>query len=115
MTRVKKGNREYTVEDGEVARYLADGYDVIDARGNTLRVGNAVTFDGLVRENEELRRRVGQLTNSNASLASEKADLSASIAKLTENAEKAEKALETAQARIKELEEKAAKKNGATK
>ena len=34
MTKVRKGNRELSVEDGSVDSYIADGYQIIDARNN---------------------------------------------------------------------------------
>ena len=112
MTIVKKGGREFTVEEEDVACYLAEGYDVIDAKGNTLRVGNAVTFDGLMRENESLRQTVGRLTNSNAILEAEKAALIESLDKATKDADAAKSALGKAQKRVEELEKEAKKKTG---
>jgi len=71
MTRVKKGGREYLVDDSRVDEYLAQGYNVIDARGNVIRNGGATNYDVLLVENSELKQAVKRLEASNKELASQ--------------------------------------------
>lgn len=47
MTKVRKGNRELSVEDGSVDSYIAEGYQIIDARGNVINHGTNTSYSGL--------------------------------------------------------------------
>lgn len=74
MTRIKKGGCEYTVDDSVVDEYLAKGYSIIDARGNTVRTGSPTTYEALLTENAELRQAIKRLEQSNVMLATEGAE-----------------------------------------
>lgn len=54
MTRVKLGGRELNIPDELVTEYVAKGYSVIDSKGNTLRLGKAITYEQAIVENNRL-------------------------------------------------------------
>lgn len=83
MTRLLRGNREIVVRDEQVAAYLEEGYAVIDNHGNVIAEGKAMDYGAAMR-------RIAELEERNRSLAA---------------------ALQTANARITELEA-APKKSG---
>ena len=92
MTRIRKGNRELSVEDGSVDAYIADGWQILDARGNVVRHGTTVSYSGLLIENNELRQTVKRLETVVASLEAEEARKEADIAALVDELEKAKAA-----------------------
>ena len=92
MTRVRKGNRELSVEDGSVDAYIADGWQILDARGNVVRHGTTVSYSGLLIENNELKQTVKRLETVVASLEAEGARKEADIAALVDELEKAKAA-----------------------
>ena len=60
--RVKKGNQEFRISDNSLGDYLARGYDLIDEKGNVIKLGkNEQTVEAIARENKELRRSNRQM------------------------------------------------------
>ena len=92
MTRIRKGNRELSVEDGSVDAYIADGWQILDARGNVVRHGTTSSYSGLLIENNELKQTVKRLETVIASLEAEGARKEADIAALVDELEKAKAA-----------------------
>lgn len=92
MTKVRKGNRELSVEDGSVDSYIAEGYQIIDARGNVLKHSTTTSYGGLIIENNELKQTVKRLETRIASLEAEEARLNAENAGLVDELEKAKAA-----------------------
>ncbi len=64
MTTVKKGGLEYTIADDLVDSYLAQGFEVIDGRGNVLKRGTTPAYDKLLIENAELKAAKSRLESS---------------------------------------------------
>ena len=58
MLRVKKGNQEFRVPDTSLESYLAQGFDLIDDKGEVIKLGSKEnSVADIARENKELRRR----------------------------------------------------------
>ena len=92
MTKVRKGNRELSVEDGSVDSYIAEGYQIIDARGNVLKHSTTTSYSGLIVENNELRQTVKRLETRIASLEAEEGRKDEEIAGLVDELAKAKAA-----------------------
>lgn len=61
MNRVVKGNKELQVDDEYLSDYLAQGYSIVDKRGNIVKTARSKTYDELVEENIALNKQVQKL------------------------------------------------------
>lgn len=75
MPRIIKGGRELVVSDSDVTAYLNQGYAVIDEKGNVLSKAKAVTFQEVMTENTELKKRVKELATAQEAATTELATL----------------------------------------
>ena len=92
MTKIRKGNRELSIEDGSVDSYIAAGYQIIDARGNVINHGTNTSYSGLIVENNELKQTVKRMETAIASLEAEAARKDEEIAGLVDELAKAKAA-----------------------
>ena len=72
MARVRRGNKELTIGDNEVNKYLASGYDLLDATGKVVRSGISNDITALRAENEQLKLTVEKQAKQIAELKRKK-------------------------------------------
>lgn len=56
MAKVRKGNRELTIDEHKVDSFISQGYDQIDEDGNVIKKGNPVTLSDFKEECNYLRK-----------------------------------------------------------
>ena len=92
--RAVKGNKSYIVDDKTKARYLSDGFDIVDDDGKVLESGKGKTvsyeqYQKLVEENVALKEQLASVSDTETlkALQAENKDLKKQLA----SAQKAEK------------------------
>lgn len=66
---IKRGNAEFTVDESEVEKYLAQGYDQIDANGKTVKqasAGKTITVEEHNKAINALKAEIAKLGKKNA-------------------------------------------------
>lgn len=64
MLVVKKGNKQYKINENQKERYLKAGFDVLDAKGKVKERGELATpkrLQELQAENEKLKAEIAKL------------------------------------------------------
>lgn len=56
MAKVRKGNRELTIDEHKVDSFISQGYDQINEDGNVIKKGNPVTLSDFKEECNSLRK-----------------------------------------------------------
>lgn len=92
--RAVKGNKSYIVDEKTKARYLGDGFDIVDDNGKVLESGKGKTvsyeqYQKLTAENATLKEQLASASDTEAvkALQAENKDLKKQLA----SAQKAEK------------------------
>ena len=64
MLHVKKGNKQYRIEDHQKEQYKSNGFDIIDKKGKVVERGNLATpkrLKELEAENAQLKEEIAKL------------------------------------------------------
>ena len=84
MAKVKKGNRELTIDEHKVDSYISQGYDQIDNNGNVVKKGEPVTLNDFKSEYNFLRKKNKALIQELEALKAESKRLKTDFDELNE-------------------------------
>lgn len=99
MAIVKKGNRELTIAEHKVSDFIAEGYDLIDEKGDTLQKGNPIS---LTDYKEQYVKAEKELEKANETIKS--------LESKAEELEKANETIAILEEKLKELDKAKSKK-----
>lgn len=84
MAKVKKGNRELTIDEHKVDSFISQGYDQINENGEIVKKGKPVTLNDFKSEYNSLKKENEKLVRKLETLKAENKELKTNLDKLNE-------------------------------